>query len=229
MSGGLSTAQAKALLEQVWPTAAPGKAPPISTPAKHAILALWRHETGYGSWSGPMLNSHNLGAMQCPNTGSDCSPEAQRGKDCALWSDTDGTGEASRKPQCFRVFPDWPTAILASLQSISPNQRPLTSAALATGNLSVIADAMHTETYFAKKGSVTEYAAALWKNAQAMAPQLGEPLAVFLSTPPPASPVDGHVLPAGLVTEQPSSDEGELVALGLGLAGLFFLGRRAAR
>jgi hypothetical protein len=89
----------------------------------------------------------------------------------------DGT-EATRYEQCFRVYSTWEESVLDVLRRLS---HPLVAAALGTGNLRLVADAMREDGYFTAPAEL--YAKALWNNAQPVAKKLGEPLAVFLDAP----------------------------------------------
>jgi len=125
-----------------------------------------------------MEGSHNWGAIQCPNTGSDCSPEKQRGFSCALYSDTlDGT-ERTRYKQCFRVFEsdlDGAGAVLKELykrRSVPP--------ALRTGDCLLISKMMRDSNYYGKLVPVRHYAYMIYSNAREAAARLREPLVLVL-------------------------------------------------
>lgn len=151
----------------------------VSATELQGILAVSRGESGWGEWwKGEMVGSHNWAARQCPNTGKDCSKEAQRGHTCAAYSDTmDGT-ERTRYPQCFMVYPNEAAGAADAVRQLY--FRRGVSSALQTGDALLISQKMRDTNYYGKRVPVRRYAGMIYNNAREIAAGLKEPLKVTL-------------------------------------------------
>lgn len=188
--GPLVTPEANALLHSVFQRLF-GRAPTMRE--RHAILAIWRFDGGYGEYKdkdGAPVLLRNLGGVQCPEkavdgtcSGTNCVPiptfelDAQGGRH-------DGTG-------CFRRYNTWDASAEDQLHNLTAPRRPLTGTALGRGSYRLLANAMHAEHYFTAHPE--DYAQDLYAGAKLLAPMLGETLAVALG---PLSDLD----PAALVS-----------------------------
>lgn len=168
------------------------------------VAAIARHETGFGTYkpfARPGFESNNWGAQQC-------SVVAKAGAcpaGCFPATDTSPTSSGGSIPYlaCFLVNPS-PEAGARSLVKLVTVSRPGIAAALATGDVPTIAEAMYAAHYFEGYGkTVAErkagYATALFRNAQMNAAGARVPLAITLQPPPepPPPPVDGDDVAIG--------------------------------
>lgn len=173
----MNTERAHSLIRELWPAVTGEPAP--STLATVAVLAIARGESGYGTgWKNDDLLG-NWASAHCPNTGSDCSPEAQKGHKCALASDTlDGT-EATRKPQCFKVYDSHREGAADFIKELVIRRRPVRSA-LNTGDCLTIAHVMRENSYYSKKLPKRHYALMIYLNGREVSARLKIPETVFL-------------------------------------------------
>lgn len=169
--------QAREILLSIWPKVT--KRSSIQPGEMQLVMAIFRAESGYGQWpaGSAMEHSHNWGSVHCPNTGSDCSPEAQKGKTCALHTDSmDGTNK-TRYAQCMRVYASHEEGASHALKLLYVD-RPSLPAALATGDALLAAHIMRMTTYHTLPSR--DYAYRVYKNAVEIAERMNEPLAVTL-------------------------------------------------
>ncbi len=178
-SPGLSSVQAREILLSVWPSVTKEKV--IERVVLQFTMAIFRAESGYGTWrkGSAMEFSHNWGAHQCPRTGKDCSPEAQKGLRCALYSDTKDGTDKTRFPQCFRVFDSHEEGAIDGLRLLFVDRKSLRGAML-TGDALLVSHVMKKTSYYSKGLTTRYYAFGLYSNAVELSAKLGQECLVTL-------------------------------------------------
>jgi hypothetical protein len=180
--GGLTTPQAAPLFKAAWLRKF-GREP---TPTElQGWLCVSRFDGGYGSWpAGSSLEgSHNMGGVQAG--GGRTSGPGWHAVPFATWELENGK-RVEHPSTPFKFYDTWEGGIADHLDQMTGPRRPLTQAALASGSLYRVADAMHREHYFTAR--VDDYAAALWRQATPIASMLGVPLAVRPGSPAELAP-----------------------------------------
>jgi hypothetical protein len=154
-------AWARDVLRRVWPSSWPR--PTLAE--LQAVQAVGRHEGFYGFASSPpqWAGSNNWGAIQAPR-GADDSTSFEAGD-----THPDGTAYTAR----FKRYPTPEAGALDLVRELY--RRPTVRAAARAGDLSAMALAMRQTGYH--ESPPARYAAALDRNARAIAGALGEQLA----------------------------------------------------
>jgi hypothetical protein len=192
---------ARGVLERAWP-----EGPTLQ--ALQIVQAVGRFEGGYGHANDPAwAGSNNWGAIQCGH-GPPC------GVDCFEHADThaDGTPYTT----CFRRYPSAIDGARGLVHELL--RRPAVAGVIDSGNATAVANAMHASKYF--EATASSYAKNLFRNAQAIALALGEPLAVALDAPVLTLPGRG--------TSSASSSASPITAAGI-LWGLYELAKHSRK
>jgi hypothetical protein len=127
-----------------------------------AVQAIARHESGAGYGDG-MGGANNWGSIHCVS-GPPC------GDDCVEHTDTNAKGEPYTT--CFRRYATPEAGARDLIRELL--RRPAVRAVLGTGEPVAIATAMRATGYF--EAPIATYAAAILRNAKAIAKATGEPL-----------------------------------------------------
>lgn len=198
----------------------------IAWPAKptrgmvQTVQAIGRHEGGYGwAWGAPGAGCNNWGAVHhsLPQGGA-CPPGS------FLWASEFNPKTQARYEVCMRCYPSPEAGAAGLLGNLGPKARPLTWAALTArdrkGRVSAedVAACMYREHYYGgfhkppegDARNVAAYADAIFRNATAIAANLGEPLSVVRESLVAKRPP--HRTSSGAGT----GSAGVLVPLGLG-------------
>lgn len=202
---------ARAVLVKAWPTVFPGRAPTLAE--LQIAQALAAFDGAYGG--GRLEGTNNWGAVHqgFPKDG-ECPPGGR------LFDDFDAKTQ-KRYPVCFKVYPSPEAGAADVLRQMYVARATVAQYVRERRDLQTITRALFRAHYFGgfrkddPEGNVTDYALNLWSKAQAIAKELGEPLAVERGTPghgplAPDSPPPGEAPPGqrGGGTDSPG-DQGE--------------------
>lgn len=205
-----------------------------------AVGALARHETGFGQYkpfAAAGFQSNNWGAQQCSvvaDKNGQCPANCFPARDTSPTS----TGANIAYQACFLVNPT-PEAGALSLTRLVTVSRPGIAAALPSGDLQVIAQAMRDARYYEGFGKtqaerVRNYAVALERNGKLNAQQAGAKNLLVLPPDPAAPAPSASTSPAPSTSAvlvdsapgepQPTGGDGD-IATGFGLMLLAALAR----
>ncbi len=228
-----------------WAKVHPGYAPNLSE--LQATQAWSDVESGYGGWANHPkcgnngVGSNNWGSVQkckpCTTAGAYCCKNLDGL--CPAGTFECGDYDAAHNKDyrvCFLQYPT-PADGAAGIIKHMTTLRPLTWAAIKTGDAVAIATAMYDEHYYGGRGATREIrieggVKAITEHAAKIAAALGEPIAVCrgcgASGPPPTPGPDGTITP----TQQATSSNAPLV-LGVlavaAVAGGIWYGRQRLR
>ena len=169
-----------------WQKRFPGDTPTLQQ--LQGVQSVARLESSYGAWGNHPrcgnngVGSHNWGGTQCPYSkcpkGQPCPPGTFECKD--TYPTANGSVEYT---VCFYTYPTPADGAASVIANMGPKARPLTWAALKTGDATAISTAMYDEHYYGGFGSTREariegHIKALTSSAQKIATGLEEPLVI---------------------------------------------------